>query len=838
MATEIEVIKFEGDLSALRKDLKAAESSFSTLENKGKVAAKNTEQSFSKLGSSVKNVLQNLPFGGLINDLQTASQSARGLGQGIAEIGGGASKAGGGVRALTSLIGVGLLGAVALAVAAIASLVAFVKQTDEGAARLDATFAALGAATDVLTGRFAIWGNQLLDFYDKAGAEGSGFWGSLIGHIKEYYGVVTKAAAFVWSPLTDALKETTDLMKAAADEAFRLSLELDAIQDEMRLLGVESKATELQILSLLKQAKNRGIDVTTRLGLITQAQELENSNLQKNFELQRMYYANISDTNILKLESINQDKQAQVENVKSFSIAIKTAKNADELLYLYKEQINAQEGLRSISDAQAQAQVDGLQKIIELDGRSQVLQEKYASITSQLIEKEIADRTEAIKAVERAREASAITTIKGEQELSRSVLAIKIASLQSQKTLLKQYAKDTSAIDLEIATLNKKYLDDLTKAQDEANAKRLASDKSRSDAERKLMEENYTKEIQDIDANGKMQLLQIRNQSKTEFEIKKDELRLDIGILEAKRIANIKNGKEIGDINLELQQKNKEINASDLKDYEETQAKKKQATINTLGFIFDQTESIYNGLAQNRAARTQVEISESQMATQKKEKDLQKQLENGTISQEKYSATLRLIQEKQARTEAALKAKQAKADKQAALFNIIINTAASIAKTLATLGVPAGIPASLIAAAAGAAQYAIVNARPIPKYKDGVIDMGGKGTGTSDSNLAWTSKGESIMTAKETNDNLGLLWAIRNNKLDEYADRAWVKPALDKQDEIKKNKEQRYNRMMKKAIGKNQELDTFELEKAIRKNGSVKITNWDEMPIGKGRNIV
>ena len=44
--------------------------------------------------------------------------------------------------------------------------------------------------------------------------------------------------------------------------------------------------------------------------------------------------------------------------------------------------------------------------------------------------------------------------------------------------------------------------------------------------------------------------------------------------------------------------------------------------------------------------------------------------------------------------------------------------------------------------------------------------------------------------------------------------------------------------MMKKAIGKNQELDTVELEKAIRKNGSVKITNWDEMPIGKGRNIV
>ena len=30
MATEVEVIKFEGDLSALKKDLKTAEASFST----------------------------------------------------------------------------------------------------------------------------------------------------------------------------------------------------------------------------------------------------------------------------------------------------------------------------------------------------------------------------------------------------------------------------------------------------------------------------------------------------------------------------------------------------------------------------------------------------------------------------------------------------------------------------------------------------------------------------------------------------------------------------------------------------------------------------------------
>src|SRR4026208_99117 len=98
MATEVEVIKFEGDISDLKKDLKDAEKGFTTLENKGKVAAKNTEQSFSKLGSTVKGVLQNLPFGNLINDLETASSTARGLGDGVASIGGGASKASGGIK--------------------------------------------------------------------------------------------------------------------------------------------------------------------------------------------------------------------------------------------------------------------------------------------------------------------------------------------------------------------------------------------------------------------------------------------------------------------------------------------------------------------------------------------------------------------------------------------------------------------------------------------------------------------------------------------------------------------------------------------------------------------
>lgn len=46
-------------------------------------------------------------------------------------------------------------------------------------------------------------------------------------------------------------------------------------------------------------------------------------------------------------------------------------------------------------------------------------------------------------------------------------------------------------------------------------------------------------------------------------------------------------------------------------------------------------------------------------------------------------------------------------------------------------------------------------------FKDGVIDLQGPGTSTSDSIPAWLSKGESVMTARETEENYHLLKGIR-----------------------------------------------------------------------------
>lgn len=96
----------------------------------------------------------------------------------------------------------------------------------------------------------------------------------------------------------------------------------------------------------------------------------------------------------------------------------------------------------------------------------------------------------------------------------------------------------------------------------------------------------------------------------------------------------------------------------------------------------------------------------------------------------------------------------------------IVDGAAAIVKTFALYGfTPAGIIAAAGQAAVTIAQLAVIS-KATPGFKDGVIDLKGKGTGTSDSIPANLSRGESVMTAWETRHAGDVLRDIRAKKLD------------------------------------------------------------------------
>jgi len=106
-----------------------------------------------------------------------------------------------------------------------------------------------------------------------------------------------------------------------------------------------------------------------------------------------------------------------------------------------------------------------------------------------------------------------------------------------------------------------------------------------------------------------------------------------------------------------------------------------------------------------------------------------------------------------------------------AIFNSILNTREAITKALASVPAPTSFVLAGLVAAKGFAEVASIasqqrpNVQP-PKFKDGVIDLEGPGTATSDSIPAYLSRGESVMTAQETRDFLPTLKAIRKGDID------------------------------------------------------------------------
>lgn len=76
------------------------------------------------------------------------------------------------------------------------------------------------------------------------------------------------------------------------------------------------------------------------------------------------------------------------------------------------------------------------------------------------------------------------------------------------------------------------------------------------------------------------------------------------------------------------------------------------------------------------------------------------------------------IKEEAAERERQIKIKQAKDNKAEAMFSILINTAQAVMATLGKTGV-FGVPLAAIMGALGAAQLAVVAARPIPKFEKG-----------------------------------------------------------------------------------------------------------------------
>lgn len=152
-------------------------------------------------------------------------------------------------------------------------------------------------------------------------------------------------------------------------------------------------------------------------------------------------------------------------------------------------------------------------------------------------------------------------------------------------------------------------------------------------------------------------------------------------------------------------------------------------------------------------------------------KALENSLEAGAISQQEYDRQRRQLERERARTQ-----------KEMALFEAILNTAAAVTSALA-VGPPAGYILAALSAALGAVEIGIIASQPLPQFAEGGwVDGRGMIHGRSHAHGGVKMEaegGEFIVNRVQSSKNAELIEAINKGVADAYIMRNWVAPAVD-----------------------------------------------------------
>lgn len=188
----------------------------------------------------------------------------------------------------------------------------------------------------------------------------------------------------------------------------------------------------------------------------------------------------------------------------------------------------------------------------------------------------------------------------------------------------------------------------------------------------------------------------------------------------------------------------------------------------------------------------------SQNATQRQIEDLEKQKQQGIISEEQYQEKLKQIE-----TAAA------KRQKELAIFSATVAFAEALVKALTTPNPPAAL---VLAAAVGGLNLAKIIATPIPKFKEGTLNVGGGNLDADGGMHAIVHRGEAIIPADRNKSYHPTLEAIYNKQISPAEINSYV-----------------LNRLAgKSGIGRDTviaSVDTYGLSRALSKNKSVQIEN-------------
>ena len=355
-----------------------------------------------------------------------------------------------------------------------------------------------------------------------------------------------------------------------------------------------------------------------------------------------------------------------------------------------------------------------------------------------------------------------------------AILPLITALEEERKTILGEETEAMKKLRLELEALDKierKRADEYNKAQ-EAEAARLLKQEEDNAKERVKIAEEMAKmliEIEDYLATTSNEILDrdlFANQRKYDEEVK---AAVDAGaelVLTDEQLTTqlnaIRDAKNKADEDAQ-QAHNERVLALNKEKLDAINKQEVEATELTE----DEKQQVIQASGQTIIQLIGMVSSAVQEGYQRDLDALEERLSLGLISEKEYDAEKR-----------RLLSEQNDAAKQAAIFQAIINTALAVTSAL-TAGPIIGPILAVLAGVLGAAQIATIIAQAPPQFAKGVVDLQGEGTGTSDSIHAKLSKGESVITAKETNKHKGLLEAMNKGLAEKYILSNYVKPALD-----------------------------------------------------------
>ncbi|MBO2546126.1 phage tail tape measure protein [Salegentibacter sp. BDJ18] len=126
-----------------------------------------------------------------------------------------------------------------------------------------------------------------------------------------------------------------------------------------------------------------------------------------------------------------------------------------------------------------------------------------------------------------------------------------------------------------------------------------------------------------------------------------------------------------------------------------------------------------------QAKKQQVELQNFERTQREKEDRLRRQLDTGRINQRQYNRAIEEMEKETQRKRAEMEYKAAKREKEMMMAQIVLNTAAGVAKAMAQGGFVLGVPWAAVIAGLGAVQLGLAAATPLPAkgYEEGLYPV-------------------------------------------------------------------------------------------------------------------